>query len=434
MKMNPSNTLKVFIAISVVGILLRLLIAISAGNQLIGHLSGGGDAPAYVRLADSLLAGKGFSYVGQPSAFRPPLYPLLLAAMHFASGHKYLLVMRIIQLFAGIGTAWLSALVANELWGPASKAKCFALVLIFPTLVYFTGEILTETMASLLTAAFFYFLVRSGHDRIASYLGMGVVAGVAALLRFNMVFLPVVAAWRVATLPRVAGRLQRLLIVTLVPALFILPWIVRNLVVFHGEVLYSTHTGMDLVEGIIEPEGRGDANQQQQIIREAGWVMQGLEREDSRRLLYGSEPSLNRQALQAGIRLWRQSWSNNGRVILKKLGYFWLSTDQVISIENFSNRVRLLRMSGVVFYWFSLAMGAIGLRKLFRSDPSLAVTFAIYFSIATCLHLLFAMNTRLRVPLIDPLVCILMSFPILNDLGRREKEPNIHQSTASTSP
>jgi 4-amino-4-deoxy-L-arabinose transferase-like glycosyltransferase len=431
MKTNPSSTLKVFVAISVAGILLRLLIAISAGNQLVGHLSGGGDAPAYVRLGNSLYAGKGFSYVGQPSAFRPPLYPLLLAAMHFAVGQKYLLAMRIIQLFAGIATAWLSALIAKELWGPKSKAKCFALVLIFPTLVFFTGEILTETIASLFTVAFFYFLVCSGSDRIASYLGMGVVAGIAALLRFNMVFLPLIAAWRVATIPRSVQRPQRLLIVTLVPALLILPWIVRNLVVFHGEVLYSTHTGIDLVEGIIEPEGRGDSKQQQQIIREAGWVMQGLERDDSRRLLYGSEPSLNRQALQAGIRLWRESWSNDCRVILKKLGYFWLSTDQLISIRNFSYRVRFLRISGVVFYWFSLGVAAIGLRKLFRTDPSLATTFVIYFSIATCVHLFFAMNTRLRVPLFDPLICILMSFPFLGDLLRSNAERISEESILS---
>jgi len=414
MKLNPGIALKAFAAISLAGIVLRLIIVISAGNQLIGHLSGGGDAPAYLRLGDSLYAGNGFSYVGQPSAFRPPLYPLILAALHSVVGQRYLLTIRVVQFLAGIGTAWLCALIAGKLWGGESWAKCFALVSIFPTLVYFTGEILTETLAALLTAAFFYFLVTSRDDRNGSLWGMGLVAGIAALLRFNMVFFPVIAAWRVATIAKRGQRLQWLSIVTIVPALLILPWIVRNLMVFHGEVIYSTHTGMDLVEGIIEPEGRGDHDQQQQIIREAGWVMQGLERDDSRRLLYGPEPVLNRQALQAGIRLWRQSWLNDARVISKKLGYFWLSTDQLSSIQNFSYSVRIFRISGVVLYLGSLVAAGIGLRKLFRGDRSLAIMYVIYFLVATFLHLLFAMNTRLRVPLIDPLICILMSFPVLN--------------------
>jgi hypothetical protein len=200
----------------------------------------------------------------------------------------------------------------------------------------------------------------------------------------------------------------------IIPFFIVLPWIIRNLVVFHGEVTYSTHTGMDLVEGILEPEGRADTAQQQQIIREVGWVMQGLERDDYKRLLYPSEPVLNRQAMSAALRLWRNAGWRGPRVIAEKLGYFWLSTDQLVSIGKFSFRTRLLRIVGVIYYWFFLAVAVAGMRKLLRVDIRLAWTLILYLIVVTGLHLFFAMNTRLRVPLVDPLICILATFAFLS--------------------
>jgi 4-amino-4-deoxy-L-arabinose transferase-like glycosyltransferase len=320
---------------------------------------------------------------------------------------------RILQLLAGILTAWICGRIAGEIWGRDAARWCFALVLLFPTLIYFTGEILTETFASLMTALFLFFLVRTRNDLTSEHFRLGVTSGIAALLRFNMVFLPLIAAWRILTLNKVR-KWQKVFAVTAIPFCIVLPWIIRNLVVFHGEVIYSTHTGMDLVEGLLEPEGRADTEQQQQIIREAGWVMQGLERDDYKRLLYPSEPMLNRQATSAALRLWRNAGWRGPRVIAEKLGYFWLSTDQLVSIGKFSFRTRLLRISGVIFYWISFVAAVAGTRKLLRMDIRLAWTLILYVIVVTGLHLFFAMNTRLRVSLVDPLICILAMFPFLS--------------------
>jgi len=393
------------------GIIARIGIVLVSGNQLTNSLSGGGDAPAYLRLADSLYKHQGFSYVGQPSAFRPPLYPILLDGAHLTFGEHYIFAVRVLQLVAGIGMAWLCAVIAQEIWGVRSRNWCFALALIFPTLVYFTGEILTETFASFMAVLFLLFLVRSKSGRMSDYVCMGLVAGLAALLRFNMIFLPFIAGWRVLSTLKNGQRSRALLVVSFIPFCILLPWMIRNLVVFHGEVIYSTHTGMDLVEGIIEPEGRADQQQQQQILREAGWQMQGLERTDSLRLRYPSEPELNRQAMRAAVRLWRDAGWHGVKIILQKIGYFWLSTDQLVSISHFSRRVQLLRIAGVGFYWLSLAVAVAGMKKLLRVDVHLAHTLIIYVVIATGLHLLFAMNTRLRVPLVDPLICVLATYP-----------------------
>src|SRR5262249_23270192 len=90
----------------------------------------------------------------------------------------------------------------------------------------------------------------------------------------------------------------------------------------------------------------------------------------------------------------------------RKVGYFWLSTDQLMSVRGFSRTGRLLRLAGVILYWLSLAAAAGGLWKLQRVDAPLARTLVLYAIVATGLHLLFSMHTRLRVPLIDPLICV----------------------------
>jgi 4-amino-4-deoxy-L-arabinose transferase-like glycosyltransferase len=411
-RISPKLKHRLFLALAVLGIAARLVFALSSGNHVRSNLSGGGDTDAYIRLSNSLYAGRGLTYYGQPSAFRPPAYPILLATCHYLFGANYLGAIRLLQFIAGLATAWMCARTAEELWGPRVFRKCFVLTLFFPTLLYFTGEILTETFAAFLASCFFYLLVRMRAGRAPDLARIGVVAGVAALLRFNTIFFPLIAALGVISTRQGKARWKGLLMVTLIPLAILLPWVVRNLIVFHGEVLYSTHTGMDLVEGLLRPQGRADTQQGQDIVRETGWSMQGLENEGPGRLRYPSEAILNRTALKAAMRLWRHAGVQGVRIVLQKIGYFWLSTDQLLDTGQLSRRVRFIRVLGVLVYWACLIAGLIGLVLQYKKDAATAKTLAAYLFVATCLHLLFAMNTRLRVPLVDPLICMLASFPI----------------------
>src|SRR5262249_7860007 len=148
-------------------------------------------------------------------------------------------------------------------------------------------------------------------------------------------------------------------------------------------------------------------------MREAGWVMQGLERDDWKRLLYPSEPALNQQAMHAGVRIWRNAGWHGVKIIIQKLGYFWLSTEQLFSTGDLSPRTRFVRIAGVAFYWVALLVALAGMKRLIQVDSRLAYTLILYVATATALHLLFAMNTRLRVPLMDPLICVLATFPFM---------------------
>ena len=67
----------------------------------------------------------------------------------------------------------------------------------------------------------------------------------------------------------------------------------------------------------------------------------------------------------------------------------------------------MARSAGVVFYWALLALGIAGWFKLRALRPELAYIFLFYAILVTILHVPFNMNTRLRMPFIDPLLAML---------------------------
>ena len=93
-----------WLAILVLGVLLRIAVVALPGNQLRAPWSGGGDAPTYALLPQNLLSGKGLTYASQPIALRAPGYPVVLAGLMWLVGSKYVLAVRWIQFFVGLGT------------------------------------------------------------------------------------------------------------------------------------------------------------------------------------------------------------------------------------------------------------------------------------------------------------------------------------------
>jgi hypothetical protein len=146
---------------------------------------------------------------------------------------------------------------------------------------------------------------------------------------------------------------------------------------------------------------------------------QALETNDSSRQLLPGEPEIDRHSWQVAFRLWRQSGWDLIPIMLKKLSYFWLSTDQVFWTKSLPSSQRALRAIGVFAYWAILGLGIIGWFSLRREKPALARIFLLYILIVTVLHLPFNMNTRYRIPLMDPLLVVLGAGTMATLVDRR---------------
>ena len=73
-------------------------------------------------LAQSLAAGQGLALKGRPTAYRPPLYPMLLAPIVTLSGARAITAIAIFHLLLGGATVGMTALAARR-WGLSRLAR-----------------------------------------------------------------------------------------------------------------------------------------------------------------------------------------------------------------------------------------------------------------------------------------------------------------------
>ncbi|HTZ99641.1 MAG TPA: glycosyltransferase family 39 protein [Candidatus Aquilonibacter sp.] len=397
---------KIFLLLVLAGLALRIGFVVAAGGSQITFHSGGSDAPAYVLLARNLLDHAGYTYAHQPTAFRPPGYPLVLAAFMELFGGRYIFAVRLLQLALGIFTIALCAAAAGRLAGRCAAEATFVFGLFLPTLIFPTAQLLTECLSAFLTAVFLRFLVIQCDEwDLRSAWGLGLSAGFGALVRSNAAFCAPLAGWAVLQNPK--RRFARLAIVLLAPLVVVTPWLVRNESVFHGRVLFSTQDGTAAVMGVVAPQGRTQPDEVRTFHAAMPWWVGPLETNSSARLRLPQEDDLNRRAKAMVPELWRQEGWHAIPLLLRKTADFWLSTDQLVDTAAFPVRERMIRVGGVVAYWVVLVLGVCGWLALRRTHRSLAYVLLVYAAGLTMLHLPLVMNTRLRIPLMDPLLVML---------------------------
>ncbi len=285
-------------------IALVLLIAVAMrGGALVawsGRLSE--DRDAYLSIARQVADGHGFSNesTGHPTAYRPPLYPLVLAAIYRVGGGP--LAIGIFQAVLGAATVFLTWRLGLRLGLGRGATLAAAIVAVDPLLVQYTTYAMTETLHTFLTTALLTSIVavrkavdgrRSVHPGPLSVEARvkrdpsaelsaavsGLLLGACALTRpTTWAFVAVLAALEAASALRAARtrrashpsdapestaasspstapsttshrRLGRACLALGVAGIVVSPWFVRNLVVFHAPILTTTHGGYTLLLG-----------------------------------------------------------------------------------------------------------------------------------------------------------------------------------------
>ncbi len=392
-----------------VAILARLVVLFIPGNSVRTPWSSGSDAAAYVLLARNLVSGDGYTYAHMPSAFRMPGYPLILAGTMELFGNHFAFAARLLLGIAGFATAYFCMRAAESLFGDTAGKIALVAALVFPTLLYFSGEFLTEGPTSFFTALFFWGFaedIRRPSWKTATLMGCAV--GFGSLFRLNSALLGVVAlagAWiaRTSTEAR-----KQLVIIPLCAGLIVTPWIVRNWAAF-GRPLLSTESGSAALFSVADPTSRLTPGWDDRLRAAVGHVLpDDLETNDSSRLAIGPEPDINRRCWQATLQLWRSmGWQNLASWTIVKWETFWLGTDQLWNARSRSPLNYALHVAGAVLYWILLALALRGWWNLRKKLPRTAMIFLGYAILITLIHTPFVMDTRIRAPLIDPLIAIL---------------------------
>jgi hypothetical protein len=247
---------------------------------------------------------------------------------------------------------------------------------------------------------------------------VGAVIGLAMLTRFNLSALAIVyLAYQISD-NKLLVAVRNVSLAGLVAVVIVSPWFVRNLVVFHGQAVYSTQTGMNFLEGMVTPDGRIHGPDWAKLSSRCGYTLRDIEVNSDSRLAFPSEPELDRRAAQAALA--ELPRINVFRLGADKLSYFWLSFDQAFETQDMQFSERIVRLAGVFAYWFFLVMGLWGWRNCMRVNPGVAQLFIIYAIVVTCLHLPFVMSTRIRTPFVEPALAILAGLALAPRFSQHE--------------
>ena len=229
------------------GVAAAILILGIAYSFLLGSELRYWDEREYVTLATNLVERGEYVFEAQ-RAFRPPLYPMLLAGL-LALGTP-IEGLRIANFVLLAASAVLLHRIAKRIAGRRAAGALAALWLLgYPVLLYAAGTLYPQTLAGFLLLAALDLLLRDGRARPARVAAGGLVFGLLVLA--VPTFLPMVAVlgawlwWRGrALLPAVV-----LVLATAAP---LVPWTARNHAVFGRFVFIASNSGLNLLYGNCE--------------------------------------------------------------------------------------------------------------------------------------------------------------------------------------
>jgi 4-amino-4-deoxy-L-arabinose transferase-like glycosyltransferase len=202
------------------------------------------DSRIHLALVQNLLAGRGFSLQG-PTAITPPLYVFFLAGVYRVFGSPA--AVRVLQaLLGGLACVLLYA-AARRLADPTTALVAGLVMGAHPLVAYFAGLHLTENL--FLVFVLLVVLQSTAVARrpaAASALWLGVLVGMAALTRAAFLFfLPLLLPWAVSQWGwRRSATYRVFALATAGAVLVILPWTLRNYMVFRAVVPIQSNSGM----------------------------------------------------------------------------------------------------------------------------------------------------------------------------------------------
>ncbi len=380
------------------------------------------DPDAYRVIAENLLEHHVYSCspeggVCEPTAFRPPLYPLLLAATAW-QGRVASWTVAACHLVLGILTVLFTLWIARR-WklGPGSWLAA-ALVTVDPILLNQSAHVMTETLATFLAVSSLLVLSYAmdepdwKHDLMAgAVLGLAVLCRPTFLIWGGLIVLAIgVSYGRWAGLLRAAWYMIGLVLV-------LSPWIVRNQLVFGQPIYATTHGGYTLLLGNNPHFYRYLRSAPQDTVWDAQELLPMLSASATNEPA-ATEATLSGPAaeLAADRRLYdlaRESIRQEPGMFvvasLLRIGWLWTPLPHQLSEDESSGR-RWARWGVAVWYVLTYLGAIAGLGVLRRRVLAPPWVWGLLGMLAfTLVHSVYWSNMRMRAPLMPVIYLLLVA-------------------------
>jgi 4-amino-4-deoxy-L-arabinose transferase-like glycosyltransferase len=234
------------------------------------NLDPGTDPPLYFTIARSISHGDGYppgfgtlkkGSRDNPSAARPPAYPLFLAVAIKVAGQRVNRVRAVQAVVLGTLLVALIGILGSQLWGRLAGLWAMAIAAAYPPFWTIGTTLMSEALLLPLMVAALAAGVqqRRSERRLLWAVVVGVLVGLMALTRPNAMIAAIPLALAAWPRPRSARSAIPAAALTLATLATIAPWSIRNAVVFHAFVPLSAQSGF-LLAGAYNPTSAGDSD------------------------------------------------------------------------------------------------------------------------------------------------------------------------------
>ena len=408
------------------------------------------DPDTYRELATNLREHGTFGYALpagpiMPTAYRPPLYPLLLAAA--ANGRPVFLAwVALLHLLLGAVTVLLVYLAGCRWWNLTAGRLAALLITLDPILLNQAAQLMTETLATALAMAVWWCVVLGqqagrGSGRRVAWTAAGLTLGLAALSR------PTFLAWGGAlglallVAPGQGGapaepapswnwrrRLQAAALLGAATALVLMPWALRNQRQFERFLLTTTHGGYTL--------WLGNNPEFYDFLRSAAWgeVWDSTEVDDLynriRERFAHDELAADRWAREQALDTLANQPGMFVRASAFRVSSLWgLIPHRLAEHESVGRRLARHGVGAWYGLLFLFAIcGLIRLRTRLLHPPWIAgLLLCLAF---TAVHSIYWSNLRMRAPLM-PAVCLLAAVGLASQRIFRPQSDSPNRSVTS---
>lgn len=407
------------------------------------------DPDAYRAIAENLLRHGVFAMDEgddpQPTAYRPPLYPVVLSNLAAADGVRVSLAkVAGLHLLLGVATVWLTWSLARRLqigncelqianWGMPLVAG--VIVACDPILLNQSALVMTETLAAFLAVLALWCLARFDSQRSWFNAGLaGGAMGLAVLCRPT--FLPwvgLVAMGMLLVRGRIANcelqnakcklgwsdvgwRVANCVALLIVAGMVVSPWVIRNQRVFGKPIVTTTHGGYTLWLGNnhsfydwLRRDGSGvpwTPPERIAGLQIRDWLHLSMDFGgfgDAKVPQELAEDRFFYTEARASIKDERSTFL---RACFYRLGQLWSPLPNRLTAEESTGR-SLLRYAVAAWYCGVYLLAAVGVWRLrwslFKPSWVWGVLLCLVF---TGVHTLYWSNLRMRSPLMPFVACV----------------------------
>lgn len=230
-----------FSVLASLGFFIRFLWILTVQNPPIS------DFAVYQKLAESIFQNQGYSYLGYPTALRPPLYPIVLGYTYKLFGNTNIFYGKLLNVFLSLFISLLIFLIFKKI---IKNKRLFWASFIFcvflPNYIAYCNTLGTEIL-SLFLLTLIIFLQIYLKSNWLKYLTIGGLVGALSLTKTFFILYPVVITlteW--LNNKNIQKALKNLVLLTLGVLFVITPWTYRNYQKFNKIIPISWNSGIAL--------------------------------------------------------------------------------------------------------------------------------------------------------------------------------------------